>query len=162
MIIIKTKTIICRDTEEVVTGVTKKDCYEKYLNTKHWRNLRLNIAYKHNNRCQMCSKLVKRGYHIHHLTYENIGNEKASDLMFLCESCHNKIHNGKIKDKTIKKVNRSPNVPKNYIQTNSYKTKSLANKIKYLVSCFTNNRIKKLTDEEKAELIIYMENIINK
>ena len=54
------------------------------------------------------------------------------------------------------------NREENYIQTNSYKTKSLANKIKYLVSCFTNNRIKKLTDEEKAELIIYMENIINK
>ena len=166
MIIINKKLIICRDTEEVITGTTKKECYEKYLNSKHWRDLRKNIAYKQSNRCQICYKLIKKGYHIHHLTYDNIGNEKDTDLMFLCENCHNKIHNGKIKqskvDKVIKKENFSPAVPKNYIQTNNYKTKNSTNKIKYLVSCITNKRIKNLTDEEKENFIKYLENIINK
>lgn len=157
-------TIICRDTEEVIKGTSKRECYDEYLKTKHWRKLRLNIAYKHNNRCQMCCKLIKSGYHIHHLTYKNIGNEKDSDLMFLCESCHNKIHNGKIeKNKTKQKAtkqNRVLSIPKNYINSSYYKKRSQFNKIKYLCECFKDR--KNITDEERAELIAYMEKIICK
>lgn len=33
---------------------------------------------------------------MHHLTYENLGNEKDEDLMLLCETCHQYMHKGKV------------------------------------------------------------------
>ena len=36
---------------------------------------------------------------LHHLTYETYGNEKFSDLMLLCETCHRLIHRTKHKMK---------------------------------------------------------------
>ena len=59
MINIETYRIICKDTGETVTG-TKKECYEKYLHTKHWKNLRKKIANIRSKTCQVCLKTVKK------------------------------------------------------------------------------------------------------
>ena len=67
-----------------------KNIYHNYLNTKEWfdkRNLALEYAdYK----CCRCSK--KENLQIHHLNYNNIGNEYVGDLEVVCSSCHKKIH----------------------------------------------------------------------
>ena len=31
-------------------------------------------------------------FHVHHLTYANLGDEKTEDLMLLCQVCHEWIH----------------------------------------------------------------------
>lgn len=84
--------------------------------------------------------------------------------MFLCEKCHRDIHSGKIKkitiDKILKEKSYDISLPKNYIKSENYKNKSPYKKIKYLCECFKDS--KNITNEEKAELITYMENIINK
>lgn len=80
--------IECKDTGEVV------EKYEDYLLTKHWRNKRKVIIAERMGICEKCKKKIEENgkIHIHHLTYERIGDELAEDLMLLCENCHNKIH----------------------------------------------------------------------
>lgn len=84
--------------------------------------------------------------------------------MFLCENCHNAIHSGKIEkstvDKILKEKSYDMSLPKNYIKSENYKNKSQFKKIKYLCECFKDR--KNITDEERAELIAYMEKIISK
>ena len=67
-----------------------KNIYHNYLNTKEWfdkRNLALKFAdYK----CCRCSK--KENLQIHHLNYNNIGNEYIGDLEVVCSSCHKELH----------------------------------------------------------------------
>ena len=67
-----------------------KNIYHNYLNTKEWfdkRNLALKFAdYK----CCRCSK--KENLQIHHLNYNNIGNEYIGDLEVVCSSCQKELH----------------------------------------------------------------------
>jgi hypothetical protein len=74
----------CYDTGE--TSLTYKD----YLNTKHWINIKSKYKRTVKNECIMCGS--NKQLNIHHMNYKNIGNEKFSDLCFLCEECHNKLH----------------------------------------------------------------------
>lgn len=44
--------------------------------------------------CIMC-ETVEGQLHVHHTTYADVGNEKLSQLVCLCEKCHEKIHQKK-------------------------------------------------------------------
>lgn len=51
----------------------------------------------------------KKDIHVHHLTYERMGHELDSDLMVLCEVCHDKVHQlhrTSMKGKSLEKVTR--------------------------------------------------------
>jgi hypothetical protein len=65
--------------------------YNEYLQTPEWQNIRKEALQRAGYKCQLCSEI--RLLHIHHNTYENIGNENPKDLIVLCESCHAKFHN---------------------------------------------------------------------
>lgn len=43
-------------------------------------------------KCEVCQS--KEDLHVHHLTYENLYNEKDEDLILVCKSCHFSIHKG--------------------------------------------------------------------
>lgn len=77
--------------------------YEEYLQSNQWQSKRRQKAEEQNYFCQKCHKKVLKGFHIHHLTYKRLKNERLSDLMFLCEDCHKTFHktrkNGKNKPK---------------------------------------------------------------
>lgn len=80
-----------------------REKYEKYLSSKKWKEIREKIAKNKNYTCEKCQKKIYKGFHIHHLNYNNLGNEKDSDLIFLCKNCHEKIHNRENKNnKTLK------------------------------------------------------------
>lgn len=64
--------------------------YKKYLETEYWKEFRIRIINSRNNICEECK--VNKLLQVHHLTYENIGNEKDEDVKVLCRSCHCKIH----------------------------------------------------------------------
>ena len=77
--------------------------YEKYLKSVHWkrkREQRIFFAMQayppllpRTVRCNGCERFVWLGrIHVHHKTYENLGNEKIADLAVLCEGCHAKEH----------------------------------------------------------------------
>lgn len=79
--------------------------YEDYLKSKEWKTKREKIAQERNYICEKCKKQIIKGYHIHHINYDNFGNEKESDLMFLCKKCHEKIHHRE--NKAIKNIKMS-------------------------------------------------------
>lgn len=62
--------------------------YKKYLDSDHWQNFAKNVL-KESPHCQVCNAKAE---HIHHLHYRNIRNEKAEDVVALCQKCHAYIH----------------------------------------------------------------------
>lgn len=75
--------------------------YEEYLKTPHWRGVRDAMIMLYGCRCQGhdCDMMGDSGYggaesmiHVHHLTYENRGNERYKDLTLLCDRCHRQAH----------------------------------------------------------------------
>ena len=64
--------------------------YREYLETEHWKQLRMEMLKKAKFMCQLCA--AKGQLHVHHKTYENRGNEPYSDLIVLCANCHGKFH----------------------------------------------------------------------
>lgn len=84
--------------------------YQAYLSTEHWKNKRFEILSKRGCTCEKCKEW---GNEIHHLTYENLWNEKDEDLQVLCDDCHEATHralrsiSGKERyKKRIKKIHR--------------------------------------------------------
>ncbi|MCW0520628.1 HNH endonuclease [Riemerella anatipestifer] len=57
---------------------------EHYASEKY-RNIRKKALIRDNYQCQICKKDAEE---VHHLTYENIPNEKVEDLQSLCSKCH--------------------------------------------------------------------------
>ena len=72
-----------------------KDNYNQYLiylKSNEWKRkkeyFRESKLYK--NGCHICSSLP---VDIHHKSYKRFKNERLSDLVALCRSCHNDVHN---------------------------------------------------------------------
>lgn len=93
--LIKNKTIDLNSIENniIIKAFIKdyKKNYKQYLETNHWQNVRENKLKESNYKCQLCSKKDIE-LHVHHNTYENIGNEEMNDLIVLCKDCHSKFH----------------------------------------------------------------------
>ena len=66
--------------------------YKCYLGTAVWDEKRKEKLKEAEYKCQLCSKKDIK-LHVHHNTYERIGNEDMNDLIVLCEDCHKKFHN---------------------------------------------------------------------
>lgn len=64
--------------------------YREYLMTDHWDGIRKDALRRAGYRCSTCNASVP--LHVHHRTYENLGREKASDVIALCAPCHSKFH----------------------------------------------------------------------
>ncbi|KKK81746.1 hypothetical protein LCGC14_2810350 [marine sediment metagenome] len=65
--------------------------YLVYLKSPVWRRKAARLKRK-----RKCCEVCGRGnrLHVHHLTYERIGQERPSDLIVLCEDCHEGHHTG--------------------------------------------------------------------
>jgi len=66
--------------------------YTKYLQSRHWQSFRLKAILHYGKKCMMCGIKEVPYFHVHHLTYVNLGHEKFKDVVVLCEECHNEIH----------------------------------------------------------------------
>ncbi len=65
-------------------------CYKRYMKSNKWYTKRNNVKKRANNICENCNNnLVQE---IHHLSYENFGNEPLTDLQGLCSDCHKECH----------------------------------------------------------------------
>lgn len=70
---------------------SRRDWYRhSYLKSRHWRKTRNAALARANFKCQSCG--ANQHLTVHHLTYENLGHEKNSDLKVLCWSCHKREH----------------------------------------------------------------------
>ena len=63
--------------------------YKEYLMSDMWQQKREGILGFYPE-CQKCRK--NKSEEVHHLTYENIGNEKLHELQVLCKECHKEAH----------------------------------------------------------------------
>lgn len=77
--------------------ITKPE-YEQYLQTDHWKEFSYKTK-KKRGKCADCGiealeawKRDRQGLNVHHLSYENIGQEKDADVVVLCRYCHLKRH----------------------------------------------------------------------
>ena len=73
-----------------MNGIDKKSAYLWYLGTDFWRAKRQEAMARANWVCQRCHKRLAT--QVHHLTYERVFNELASDLLPVCSTCHREIH----------------------------------------------------------------------
>ena len=82
--------------------------YKKYLQSKEWANLKLDLLRERGCFCENCGKPKPPNVlHIHHKTYERIFNELATDLVILCPLCHKKEHGIGEKKKPLKPVKKA-------------------------------------------------------
>ena len=65
-----------------------KYTYNQYISSKEWRERRQSMST--DAVCFTCG--TKDNLHLHHITYERIGNEKPEDLVWLCRKHHKSIH----------------------------------------------------------------------
>lgn len=63
--------------------------YLSYLQSEHWQRTRKKKLKKHRH-CEFCSSTGRLD--VHHKTYERRGRERLSDLVVLCRSCHDAVH----------------------------------------------------------------------
>lgn len=64
--------------------------YRSYLARAHWADVK--SAYGIALSCELCSGTGTGKLQLHHRTYKNLGHETADDLIALCDSCHDRIH----------------------------------------------------------------------
>ncbi len=80
--------------------------YKVYLRSKMWERRKFRYYSWHLKKCVCCG--AKENIHLHHINYNNLGNEEDKNLSPLCGSCHKTFHSryglgGKKKFKTFVK-----------------------------------------------------------
>lgn len=68
----------------------RKIDYQMYLSTKEWADKRDAVLARCGHTCEGCR--AAKATQVHHLTYRHIYNEMLFELVGLCRSCHEKIH----------------------------------------------------------------------
>lgn len=64
--------------------------YASYLQSPRWKGIRARVMKRAGGICEGCG-LVPAS-EVHHLTYDNVGDELLFQLVALCEDCHEKVH----------------------------------------------------------------------
>jgi 5-methylcytosine-specific restriction endonuclease McrA len=64
--------------------------YEAHIKSKKWRAFCAEIRKSRGDACEKCRGTKE--LHVHHLTYERLGDELPSDVQLLCRACHEKVH----------------------------------------------------------------------
>lgn len=63
--------------------------YKDYLRSHEWAAKRRERFDMDNGICCECGAPAD---HVHHVTYERLGDERMQDLLSVCRPCHSKIH----------------------------------------------------------------------
>ncbi len=81
--------------------------YHEYLQSEEWKRRAKDLKAKAGWRCESCGRMMSENkLHIHHLTYQRLGNEAAGDLRVLCFQCHQKAHGRKVEMTYAEKLKR--------------------------------------------------------
>lgn len=66
--------------------------YESYINSKAWAKKRQQYWKEFGRSCKVADCGATAGLHVHHHTYDRLGEELMSDLVGLCEQHHDQVH----------------------------------------------------------------------
>lgn len=72
-------------------SISQTEKYKTYLQSPRWLEFSTDAKMATGGRCQGCDRETWN-LQVHHLTYERLGNERASDVWVVCGSCHLKFH----------------------------------------------------------------------
>lgn len=64
--------------------------YQEYLNDDWWKSFKGLVLRFWEHRCALCNS--NKNIDVHHRTYERLHEEKISDCIALCRSCHKRHH----------------------------------------------------------------------
>lgn len=76
--------------KECNNDTSKFTRYSNYIQSEDWKLKRKQVLIRDNNLCQICKKVAAE--EVHHLTYDNLFNEKLEDLLSVCKICHKELH----------------------------------------------------------------------
>jgi 5-methylcytosine-specific restriction endonuclease McrA len=79
----------------IVMSESEQERYQKYLCSPEWWAKRNAVLRRARSTCERCK--ASKAVHVHHLTYIRKYRERLDDLIAVCESCHDAIHNPKEK-----------------------------------------------------------------
>lgn len=65
--------------------------YQAYINSPAWEAKRRQALKTHGRFCRGCGR-AEVSLHVHHRTYERLGDEQPQDLVILCGVCHAGVH----------------------------------------------------------------------
>lgn len=68
-----------------------KMTYDEHLASDHWQDVRR--RYWSSNlpkMCEVCGQTI--GLQLHHRSYKRLGHERLQDIVLLCRSCHDNVH----------------------------------------------------------------------
>lgn len=72
--------------------MSKRETYEKYLQSNHWKGLRLKVFKVYGRKCFYHQDRVE-GIHVHHMKYrEFLEDCTERDCVPLCQECHTEAH----------------------------------------------------------------------
>lgn len=66
--------------------------YDAYINSKEWASKRAEYWGRYGRSCKANLCDATTDLHVHHHTYERLGNELLSDLVGLCRAHHEEVH----------------------------------------------------------------------
>lgn len=69
---------------------SRREFYTSHLKSDAWKHKRQQVLERENFMCQGCH--YSKAIHVHHTTYENLGDELLFQLVALCVQCHSKLH----------------------------------------------------------------------
>lgn len=64
--------------------------YNQYMNSYQWEVTKKKYYSRHGKECRACK--TNLDLHVHHLSYDKLGAEEDTDLVCLCQKCHNYVH----------------------------------------------------------------------
>lgn len=64
--------------------------YDAYLKTPRWRSTRTQVLERAQGICEGCRE--HEATQVHHLSYKNVGREFLWELVAICDSCHDRVH----------------------------------------------------------------------
>lgn len=64
--------------------------YETYIKSQRWQKKKIEFWKIHDKKCVSCG--TTESIHLHHASYDRLGNESMDDLVPLCDVCHNTLH----------------------------------------------------------------------
>lgn len=71
--------------------------YQNGVQNNFW-NVREYILWRDNHTCQVChGKSKDKILNVHHIESRKTGGDSPNNLITLCETCHNKLHDGELK-----------------------------------------------------------------
>jgi 5-methylcytosine-specific restriction endonuclease McrA len=74
-----------------MTTKVKRQAYKAYINSPTWKAIRARVIFRDGGQCRRCG--TRYHLEVHHLTYVRFGGrERLSDLITLCEACHEAEH----------------------------------------------------------------------